>query len=393
MPAPGTEGYLGRWSLAGRAIDVVRQGAEIIVITLGVPEEFAPRLVRDDADPTLAVLRGGNLDGTTVRLLTDGEAESLLLGDVITIPRWNDECVSPPVRTHPLPPLTVEPKTEVSYRTMLNKALNAQGAAVVPLAGIDLAAWVRWVTQQDMVLFHGSRDGDIETLIPRRTSYEINNQAGRGNLAAVYATHAGPWAMWFSIVDRSRVRGSIRSGTEEHVRPDGVRLPAYYFSLDYRQLSDPPFDDGWLYLLPRDSFERQPVFPGGPPSPEWCSRQEIRPLARIPVRPRDFPFLDRIGGHDDGDLLRYNELADVVRKHVKSADPTPHGIVLTLVWSQTLADIIDEYITLGRTVMPDIACILQHDEQRSARLHLRTTPDLARMLHATFQDLARRFHG
>ncbi|NEE04661.1 hypothetical protein [Phytoactinopolyspora halotolerans] len=387
MPSGAIDRFLGRWSVSGRAIDVVRRGDEVIVTILGIPEEFSPRLVHDAADPAAGILRGGHLDGTTIRVLDDDGTDRLIVGDVLSFPRWNDDSPVSPVMTHLMPPPDVDPATEASYRAMLHDTLSANGAVVEPVAGIDVGAWVHWLTQQDTVLFHGSQNGDIEALAPRRTSYEINNQAGRGNLAAVYATHAGLWAMWFSIIDRSRVRGSIRSGAEEHVRPDGVRLPAYYFSLNHRQLADPPLSDGWLYLLPRDTFERQPLFPGGSPSPEWCSRHTVRPLARIPIRPHDFPLLDRIGGHDDSELLRYHELVDVIRENTEHATATSDGVVLRLVWSPTLADIIDEYMVLSRAMMPDISRTLQHDGQDSAYLHLQTTPELAVMLHNSFHDL------
>jgi hypothetical protein len=80
--------------------------------------------------------------------------------------------------------------------------------------------------------------------------------------------------------------------------PDGDRLPVYRFSVDYR-IQPPPLREGRLYILPRDTFHQLPVVPDGPPSPEWCGPETVVPLARLPLRPSDFPFHDGISAHDD----------------------------------------------------------------------------------------------
>ncbi len=60
------------------------------------------------------------------------------------------------------------------------------------------------------------------------------------------------------------------------------------------------FCDGWIYLLPGDTFEPSDT------ADEWISRQPVEPLARLPVRPSDFPFLAAIAGHrDDEPLWRF----------------------------------------------------------------------------------------
>jgi hypothetical protein len=96
------------------------------------------------------------------------------------------------------------------------------------------------LTDRDAVLFHGSADGGLDILHPRRTSYEYDDQAGRGNRAAVYATHDGWWALWFAVIDRDLLRGTMRSGVETFHGPQ-QRLPVYFFSVDYRVLPSRPF--------------------------------------------------------------------------------------------------------------------------------------------------------
>jgi hypothetical protein len=271
------------------------------------------------------------------------------------------------------------------YETLLADVRGSGGGVVRPPAGIALDSWVRWLGDRNEVLFHGSDNGDLDTLFPRRTSYEVDDQARRGNRAAVYGTDDGWWAMWFSVIDRGRVLGSIRSGVEVFVGPEGRRLPVYSFSVDYRTLPA-PLRDGWLYVLDRDPFHQLPVLPGGPPSHEWCSPETVVPLARLPVRPSDFPFHDRISGHDDGDLFRLGELNALVRERVTGGTRTPNGVALRLRWDDALAAAGAEYLELAHRYLPEITRSFHHDDG-VAWLRADAAGPLADMLRNQFSDL------
>lgn len=52
----------------------------------------------------------------------------------------------------------------------MNLRRAADGGQVRPPAGVALGPWIRWLTDQQVVLFHGSPDGDITELLPRRTT-------------------------------------------------------------------------------------------------------------------------------------------------------------------------------------------------------------------------------
>jgi hypothetical protein len=370
-------------------VEIVRVDGELVVLFPGVPKGWHPRLVPgpDPAGPP--VIRGGPYDGLPVTAVERDGTWSLVIGGRLRLPRWGpaEENL---IRGLPAPSTSSaqpEVETERRYAELLERALGAGGAVVQPPAGLRLAPWVRWVTEQQVVLLHGSGDGHLDVLIPRRNSYELDDQHERGNRAAVYATDDGWWALWFAILDRDRVRGSTRNGVEVFTDAGGRRLPVYHFSLDRRLLPARPYRAGWLYLLPRGSFECMPVLPGGPPSCEWCGEAPVRPLARLPVTPADFPFLDQIGGHDDGELWRYGELADLIRERVISGRRTPTGVALRLVWDATTAAVGEEYLDLGRRLMPEISRELHWDADGIGTLRFDAPPPFAALLQNTYADL------
>ncbi len=375
--------FLGRWSASGRAIEIARRDDKLLLLAPGAPEEFAPALVADTDGRFL--ISGGSYGGLSVHVGERNGAPHLVIGDVITLPAWDESSGTPSVVGVPAPPMQLDLATERRYSELLEEVRAADGGVVVP-HGIALDAWIRWLTDQDVVLFHGSASGEIDELIPRRTSYEVNDEAGRGNLPAVYATHDGWWSLWFAIVERDGLRGTIRSGFEWVDRPDGSRLSVYFFSVDQHELPRAPWHNGWLYILPRETFQRLPIVPGGPPSIEWASTEAVRPLARLAVTPADFPFLEHVCGHDDGELLRHEELSTVVRQHVTAATRGRYGVVLELNWDDELAGVVGEYVELSGRIMPEISGRV---DQVARRLYLDTSPALAEMILNTYGDKRR----
>lgn len=215
--------------------------------------------------------------------------------------------------------------------------------------------FVQWLKVRDEVIFHGSNRGDIEVFQPIRTSMEIGDRAGRGNRGAVYGTHEGLWSMFFAVIDRSKISGSIRNGVARFTnRADGSTLDLYHFSVNQDSLDRDPLTTGTLYVLPRPDFERIPFYPGGPLSNEWACDHEIRPIAHLTVAPEDFPFLDGIAIHDDGPLLEFMRLGDEVYEGIVSAKSVDGAVEVV-----TTADtgVIDEFVRLNDEFYPDVSRI------------------------------------
>jgi hypothetical protein len=147
-------------------------------------------------------------------------------------------------------------------------------------------------------LLHGSGNPGIEEFEPRQS----NDIEEFGNREAVYAASDGLWPMYFAIVDRDNGVNSLVNACARLVAPDGTRQgPYYFFSIDADALAKGAWRNGTIYILPRATFEPQPLMPhplGQVEVQQWASLVPVRPLAKLAITPADFPFLAQVRGHD-----------------------------------------------------------------------------------------------
>src|SRR6266487_4184972 len=163
--------FVGRWSAFGRMIEVVADGDELVLRYPGVPAEFAPRAVPVDGELRL---RGGPFHGVSVRVEEREGLSHLVFGGTVTLPRWSAEPDATRfVEGLPVAPVAVDPAVEPAYRALLAQVRTAGGGLVRPPAQVPLGAWLRWASDEQAVLFHGTGEGDIEEFVPRRLSYEV----------------------------------------------------------------------------------------------------------------------------------------------------------------------------------------------------------------------------
>jgi hypothetical protein len=166
------------------------------------------------------------------------------------------------------------------------------------------------------IAFHGTGDPEIARFEPRQSI----DHAPFGHQKAVFATTDPIWAMFFAIVDRDRHRLTLNNGCILVLDAEGRQaLPHYYFSVTDAALPHRPWRDGWVYLLPAETFVAQPEGTYGGLTarvPQLASPVPVRPFARLRVRPGDFPFLAQIRGHEDDRLAEYAQA-------VMSAAPWP----------------------------------------------------------------------
>ena len=211
--------------------------------------------------------------------------------------------------------------------------------------------FLRFLEKQEAVMFHGSGDFDIEEFVPLRTSTELNDSSGRGNKLAIYATHDALWPLFFAIIDRPNLQGSIRNGVDYFQNEAGQQLAGYHFSINREQLADRPVRTGMLYILPRETFVRLEHAPGIYTN-EWASTEPTKPIARLRVAPEDFPFLEQIAGHDDSALLEMMRLSHIVLGAVTSATVAGDSVVMTLAWDDSLAESAWPFVAAQRAVFP-----------------------------------------
>jgi hypothetical protein len=147
------------------------------------------------------------------------------------------------------------------------------------------------------LLLHGSTNPGIELFEPRKA----DDVHAFGDRLAVYAASDGIWPLYYAILDRQRFPMSLNNACIR-VAGDAPSEPHYFFSISQHALAQRPFRNGWVNLLPRESFEQQPpLFSAGLriELPQWASPVAMAPLARLAVDPEDFPFLAKLRGHDD----------------------------------------------------------------------------------------------
>jgi hypothetical protein len=157
---------------------------------------------------------------------------------------------------------------------------------------------------QDVVL-HGSQNRQIKVVEPR----QANDIKAFSNQRAIYATTDGIWVIYFAILDRQKYPQMtlFNSCLQVLLSPDLWSEPFYFFSISGFALRQKPWCSGAVYILPRQSFIREPtqqvqgmeiVFP------HWIGGESSQPAARLLVGPQDFPFLDQIHGHNDEKLVQ-----------------------------------------------------------------------------------------
>jgi hypothetical protein len=381
-------GYTGTYYFFGVAFDV-RIGPDGLEAAMsGVPEGYEIPL--EHIEGRVYRMRGGPLGGAPLEFIPaeDGSFGTVRAGgfelkriapDALGELDLVDRSEAPPFE------LTTE-KERAFSELYVSEIVPAEGRRIDYRLPYPKHEFIRYLMETDRYIFHGSGNRNIEQFEPVRTSVELYDSEERGNLPAVYGTHDGLWAMFFAVIDRGRLDGSIRNGVLYFHNRAGDRLALYNFSINKDNLPDRPYHTGALYLLPRTTFIRQKLG-GGAPANEWASLSPVRPTASLLIDPDDFPFLDRIGGHDDGPLVRAQTLQKRLMEAVVAAEtPAPDSRRLVFRPEGGLAEDAAEFIELQGQIMPGVEYIFEPGNQPA--LEIRTMPPA--MVHVLDANLKER---
>ena len=165
--------------------------------------------------------------------------------------------------------------------------------------------FLSYLCESNALVLHGSQNLDIQRVEPR----QANDKKTFSNQRAIYATTDGIWVLYFAILDRMKYpeMSLFNSCLQARISPDQLSEPLYFFSITQSVLLQKPWCTGAIYILPRQTFIQEPaqniegteiVFP------HWISTQPAQPIARLLVETPDFPFLDKIHGHNDEKLIQ-----------------------------------------------------------------------------------------
>lgn len=341
-------------SPANYSFSVVEREGRLFLVNPSIPDGYHPEL-EWIGDSQLRV-KSGPVGGSILDLeIEDGVVTGGMVAGSLPINR-TDTPPEPIPGEGLLPPEYPDnPERDAVFEELWGS--HVSGEAIEVPEPYQVHELVQWLMGRDEFIFHGSKKTDIESFQPRRTSLELSNYAGHGNLGAVYGTHSGLWAMFFAVVDREKM-ASIRNGFATYVSSEtGEEQDLYRFSVSLSSLPDNPFSPGALYVLPRASFERIRFGEEGPFTNEWGSPEPVQPIARFMIRPEDFPFLDRVGGHDDGELIRLQTLTGEVYSSVTEASRIEGGFRLSI--SEDLSpETLDDWAMLGARFFPDMTMSL-----------------------------------
>lgn len=197
------------------------------------------------------------------------------------------------------PPADADAATAASFQALYAaQVVGGDGGQVVYALPAPKWQFLCWLTETHDILLHGSGNGGIDEFEPRKS----NDVEEFGNRSAVYAASDGVWPIFYAVMDRDGYPMSLNNGCFR-AAGDGSDLvgPFYFFSISLDALRHRPWRRGFVYVLPRETFERQPLRAGGEDFyvAQWAGLVPVRPLARIATGPEDFPFLGQIRGHDD----------------------------------------------------------------------------------------------
>ncbi|HUS13480.1 MAG TPA: hypothetical protein VM536_00490 [Chloroflexia bacterium] len=199
------------------------------------------------------------------------------------------------------------------------------------------------------LLMHGSNRTAIRVLQPRS---QVNYLGER--VRAVFATPDGIWPMFFAVLDREVYEGSLRNGCFFVTDPAGETRKCYHFSINRELLPHQPWTEGMIYILDRAGFTRVHDLAGNPLE-EWTSLAPVRPLARLPVAPEDFPFLAQVQGHDERELARLESAPGDLFKGFQHLTELEDGYALSYEGDEAWDAKLVEFIRLHRRTTPGLS--------------------------------------
>lgn len=387
--------YYGWYYMLGMVFEVKLDHDELVAMVPYVPPGY--EIVLQSVGDDIFRMQGGPLDGGQMRFRRNSSGEVVSIQaeefELARIPAETAEEL-PIVERFQAPAFELTEKKASDFTDLLGAVLERQDGGWIDY---DLPypkhEFIQYLTDQDQLIFHGSNHMDIELFEPVRKSIELRDNSGRGNVQGVYGTQDGLWAMFFAIVDRSRLRGSIRNGVmyfQERRSEDPSetsRLAVYNFSINQEQLAEQPYTAGALYLFPRTNFTRLRM--GNSDSNEWVSELPVSPIARLKIEPADFPFLSQISGHDDSELIQWGTLGQRVRECAVAANLQADQLTIQLPYTADMSQLVEEFTRLNRVFVPAVRINVLPGAESLALVLDHLPPAYRQTLSESYRDLLR----
>jgi hypothetical protein len=385
------ETYFGIYYFMGIVLDVQQIEGQLTAAIPGVPDGF--EIILEPVGEDRFRTRGGPIDGSVVIFVRNdaGEVTAMRAGSFVF------SKITPAdlpglqvVERHPAPEYERTPEKCDQFERLFQQHLaRSDGSWIDYDLPYPKYEYIQYLSEKDVFIFHGSNNDGIDVFQPVRKSFELRDETGRGNVAGVYGTHDGLWAMFFAVIDRDRLKGSIRNGVMYFQDRAGEQLAVYNFSINQDQLSDPPVREGAFYLLPKESFERLKLTEDSYTN-EWVSESAVKPFAKLRLQPDDFPFLDQIGGHDDSELIRLGTISGEIRSAAVFASLEGGRFEVEVPSDAQVTERLDEYISLQRVMIPGAKFEIEQSENLVKLIISSLPPAMEQIIRDMYTDLLKK---
>lgn len=191
---------------------------------------------------------------------------------------------------HSWSPDSLERNRKILFEKLYQKAIAKEGDFLDYEGPYTKEKFLEFLVQNKNVVLHGS-NRESEELEPRQANCRSKKF---GNLNAVYATEDNILPIFYAIKDKEKWDGPSASGYYKVIEPLTKQVDKKYeFEIDEKMVKSKPWSDGVIYVLSKKDFD-QGVDDKGNLIDEFVSRSPVKPLFRLKVEPKDFPYLNNI---------------------------------------------------------------------------------------------------
>jgi|SRR5699024_7294058 len=145
--------------------------------------------------------------------------------------------------------------------------------------------FLQYISLHGDFIFHGSNNLDIDIFKPQEQTL-FNGKKTK----AVFASSEPIWSMFYAVLDRSKLVGSIRNGCLVY-----KNKKYHYYSLNKSTMEKDPWTSGKLYILPKNVFKLADN--NNIHFDEWISHDFVKPINHLEIHPDDFYFKNRVSTH------------------------------------------------------------------------------------------------
>ena len=147
--------------------------------------------------------------------------------------------------------------------------------------------FLAYVTAQHGLMLHGTHQQGLRKLhLPKTLPGGLDDF---GNQMAVYGTTDSILAMYYAILDRSKLRGND-NGFYYAEDIDSTQQAFYELAVDAEALPKRPWCEGAVYLVAGDTFVPDPKY-GDELVVQYTSREDVQILGELRLSPGDLATL------------------------------------------------------------------------------------------------------